>query len=67
MKCPETDRLQPRSGERLQPTACAELVEGVQAVGGEVENGRAPKGRKKSYDTDSAVPAQVYLEPAMQA
>jgi len=33
---------QPRSGERMQPTA--------QAVGKHLENGQAPEGRKKSFD-----------------
>jgi len=31
-------RIQPRSGERMQPTACAELVEGAKAVGSGVKN-----------------------------
>src|SRR5580658_2218105 len=44
-------KLQPRSGDRMQPTACPEPVEGAQAVGSRAENEQAPEGRKRSYDT----------------
>ena len=42
---------QPRSGARIEPTACPELVEGAQAVGGELEPRQAPEGRKKDSET----------------
>src|SRR5271170_7643919 len=47
---------QPRSGARMQPRACPELVEGAQALGNEVNDHRAPKGRKNNsgpWDTFS--------------
>jgi hypothetical protein len=50
------DLNQPRSGARMQPRACPELVEGAQALGNEVNDHRAPKGRKNNsgaWDTFS--------------
>ncbi|MGB6480796.1 MAG: hypothetical protein WBF15_17010 [Candidatus Sulfotelmatobacter sp.] len=47
---------QPRSGARMQPTACPELAEGAQAVGKSQKDDRAPKGRKNDsgpWDTFS--------------
>jgi hypothetical protein len=38
-------RNQSRSGARMQPTACPELVEGAQAVGKLTSSNQAPKGR----------------------
>jgi hypothetical protein len=42
------DVYQPRSGARMQPRACPELVEGAQALGEDQNDHRAPKGQKSN-------------------
>jgi len=48
-------RRQPRSGERVQPTASPEPVEGAQAVGSSKRQEKAPKGRKKPRRPQTAL------------
>src|SRR4029077_14071061 len=53
---PPPDRLQSQSGERMQPTACPEPVEGAKAVGIDAAGEQAPEGRQKTTNRTRATP-----------